>query len=283
MKKYLIRIIGALCILGVAALMLLPAWLELDGVRSRDLRDVREDVTGIVDLLSSEFVSNLDNEDFKDDLKDNDLPYTRSKIRTQFKEISELADDLLDSTVSVKELMVVCAKAPGIVQDLENVLEMDYADGIFEIAAEYALTMGNQPMAGATWADIVYAAETMQDQTEDMVDMAGDLGLICYGLVGLLGLILVLGVVSAVTHVCNKLRWLKYIFLVLLVALVAGSIVALPVANELIAEAMTATPALEDMTLKLQAAPILAVALMFIPIVLDIIFERKTKTKKAEV
>ena len=282
MKKYLVRVIGALCILAATALLFLPTWLELDGASKKELRYVREDITAIIDITSEAFLESLDDDDFKDDLKDNDLPYTRNTIKKEFKSMNNLTKDLLDNSVSMKELLVLSAKAPGALKTLKGMMELEVADDIFFSAAKYALVLGNDRMDDASLVDILDKADQLEDQMDVLTESADTLGLVCYALMGVLGLLLLLAVLSAITHVCNKGRGLKYLLLVIMILLVVGSMVAIPMVNDLLGEAMESTPVLRDLSLEVQYTPILAVVLMFVPIVLDIIFERKNKQIKME-
>ena len=284
MKKYLIRVIGALCILGAVALMFMGSWVEVDGIRSKDLRALREDTLGIIESLSEGFMDSLSDSDFKDDLKDNDLPYTRSTVKDQFKDLSGLAKELLDETISLKELLVLSWKGPGVIKDVDHMLDLEAAEDVFCTIAQYIMFYSSDPvsMDDVTWEDVEYVAATIEDQTAEVVEGAMDFRMVLYGLVALLIIIGLLGVVGAVTHVCNHGRWVKYMFMIILVALAVGSMIAMPMVNEVLEEALYGTPTLEDLTLKVKFTPILAVALMFVPIVLDIIFERKKTQTKME-
>lgn len=277
-KKYLIRIIGSLCILGSAALMFLPGWLRVDDVKRRDLRDLRSDVKGVCSLTEERFVAQLEDEDFKDELKDYDLPYTRPKIKSRFGEISALSEELLNESVSLKELLILSVKMPGITKDVNNLLDSDCSDVLYETSAQYFLYFGSQA-TGDKYAqkDISYVANQVEDNIQDVTDVLSDNTYVFVLLAIVLILIAVLAVASAATHICNKFRWIKYAFLFTLVVLVVGTCVALSFAGDTISESVRNVPALVDMSLVITFTPFLAVALAIVPVVLDIIFERKKK------
>lgn len=282
MKKYLIRVIGALCILGAVALMFMPAWVKLDGVKKSELRDVREDITGALGEVSDYIQYRLDDDDFKDDLKDNDLPYKTKTVKKQYKDMDNLCKSVLDGDISMQELLTLSAKIPGVVTDLENILELEAADSIFYQAARYIVRYGNDPMINPGEVDYYNAGVVARTAVEDLTNDAEMVPLICYGLTAVLVLVLALGVLGAVLHVCNKGRWVKYLFFALLLALVVGSLLAFPMVNEALGETAFLSKDMQDLELKMTVTPILAVALMFVPIVLDISFERKFKKMKME-
>ena len=85
MKKYVIRIVGALCILSAMALLFLLPCVQLDGVSRKELRTMREDVTGVLEQGAESLYAWLDS-DMKDDLKDYDLPSTKAGIKKRFRE-----------------------------------------------------------------------------------------------------------------------------------------------------------------------------------------------------
>lgn len=282
MKKYLIRIIGALCILGSVALMFMPGWLELKGISRRDLRDIRSDVDGICTTVTDRMVALVEmDDDFKDELKDCDLPYTKGKIKARLREIGDLAEELLNETISLQELLILACKAPGILEDAENLLDSDAAEILFTDVAKYILYEGSQaeysPYDGYNWKLIDTNAEHFMNSAEDVLDGLSVFMFVFILLTSVLILIIALAVISAVTHICNKGRWLKYLYFVLLLGLVVGTCVALPAVSELLAEPLETMPAFEDMTINIMFTPFVAVALMIVPIILDIIFERKKK------
>lgn len=288
-KKYLIRIVGALCILGAAALMFMPAWLQIKDIPRRDVRDLREDVSGICTAVSDRFIMNANrDDDFKEELKDYGLPYTRGKINSRFATIEDLAKSILDCDISLQELLVLGVEAPGLIKDATNMIDSRDVSAVFYgSTVQYVLFEGTQAITEDYDDDIEKQIieeniENLENATEDVVEVLSDISFLFAVLAGVLILVLALAVASAVTHVCNKTRWLKYIFLTVLVLLVVGSCLAVPMASEMIAGSMDAASAYADVSLRMTATPFISVALMIVPIILDIVYERKKKANLME-
>lgn len=283
MKKILIRVIGALCILGAAALMFFPSWLTIEGVKQKEFRAVRSDICGSIEKISDAFLQRvMSDEDFQDDLEDYDLPHTRGEVKARFREMEDLAKELVDDQISLQELTKTAFMLPGIMTDLEGLLDSGHGSALFGIAAGYVVYEGAQAMPDAPQQYTEAVAEALQGSAENAVESFGDYSFLFIIAGILLAAIPALGAVSAVTHVCNKGRWLKYIFLLMLVVMVAGSCVALPMVTGVMSGAAETVPMLEQMSLHMALAPFAAVLVMFIPIVLDIIYERKKIAQKVE-
>ena len=284
-KKYLIRIVGSLCILGALAMMFVPSWVNIKDIDRRDLRNLRTDATNINSAVVDALCIYAQNEDdFKDELKDYDLPYTRSSIKSRGKEIAKLTDELLNDSVSLKELLVLSVKAPGLIKDAENLVDChEAAETVFSTTASYVLLEGTQAQntSEISSKQIQSAADTLETTTQDMIDEIAPVASLTVLLAVVLILILALGAAAAVTHICNKVRWLKYIFAVLLVCLVVGSCVAFPMVTDMLSD-FVVDSAFEDMTLQIAVAPFIAVVLAIVPIVLDITCENKKRNKLAE-
>ena len=281
-KKYLIRIIGALCILGAMAVLFMPGSIRLDGIKRRDLRIIRNDLRG-------QYAAGIDNtilfanqDESQDELRDCGFPHTKAKLKARSKEVTGMIDELLDGSVSMKELLIASCKAPGFLEEMQNLLESDYCSSVFfHGASYYALTEGSQanyrPGEHVESSKVTKHAEKFEKITQDAIDEASEYTFVFSLLAGFLILLIVLAAASAATHICNKGRWLKYVLLAILVILVIGLCVALPVVSDILAEQTDMAMALEDLTLEITAAPFIAVALLLVPMVLDIIFERKKK------
>ena len=286
MKKILIRIIGALCILGAAAVMFFPSWFTVEDVSKKDFRAVRNDVSGIIDKASDSFIRSIDtSEQFRNELEDNDLPDTRRKIRARFREIEEMTTELLDAQVSMREITKMAFMMPGLLKDTENLLASSVSDSFFSIAANYAVYEGEEQDPNADAAYVSNRATEMKNMAEDLVDSLAGVSAfsIVFGI--LIIFFLLLGVVSAVMHVFNKCRWLKHVFLEILIFLVAVSCILIPIVSGTLSDALDAMPKFQDASLYISLTPFVAVALALVPIVLDIIFEGKkarTKTKEGE-
>ena len=282
MKKYIIRIIGALCILGAITMLFLTPFMEITGVKRSDLREFREDTEALLEDVSETIQNRVSyDEDFEDDLKDNDFPYKKSAIKKRFKEVEDLAAELLNNKISIHELLVISAKAPGIVKDVGNLLNTDGAVYVIEAITQNAMEQVQEENPDAYFDDddIREYKKNLQADAEDAVAVLGALSIAFIGLVVVLALIVLLAVISAVTHVCNKKRGLKYIVLVIMLILVVGGTVAGPLVSNMV----ELQEPFDDAGLKMAFLPYVALALMFVPVVLDIIFERKNKKGAAPI
>lgn len=276
MKKYIIRIIGALCILGAITLLFMSPFMEITGVKRSDMRELREDTEELLEGVSQMIQDRVSyDEDFEDDLKDNDFPYKKSAIKKRFKEVEGLATELLNNKISIYELAVIAAKAPGIVKDVGNLLNTDGGDYVISAITQNAMEQVREENPDAYFddEDILEYKKNMKADAEDAVALLSALSIAFIGLVVLLALIVLLAVISAVTHVCNKKRGLKYVVLVIMLILVIGGTVAGPLVSKLV----DLQKPFDDAGLQMAIMPYVALVLMFVPVVLDIIFERKNK------
>lgn len=286
MKKYLIRIIGSVCILAAVAVLFMPAWLEIEGLKRSELRELRSDISGMVESVGDTFADMASySDDFKDELKDNDLPHTRSSIRKRFGEIEDLTEQLLDEKVSMYELLVLSTKAPGVVRDLENILDSSVSNAFINCLTESIVEDAREENPDAYYSEenIRNFENRLQSDLEDGIEAVSAVSSIVFTvLAAVLFLILALAVASAATHICNKGRWVKYFLLALMVVIVAVGAVCLPMVSDLIEEADLGDP-FEDLSLQMTVMPYIALVLMLAPVVLDIIFERKkTENMKYE-
>ena len=199
MKKYLIRVAGAVCILASVAMMFLTSWVKLDGVKRSDMRDLRNGFLDDLAIAEEKMLYYIENDSIKDDLRDNGLPTTPSKVKGRFKETKQLLEELLNTDVSFNEVLWVAKEMPSYMEDTEALLEIPY------MAEELIQTSGND--------EFEITAESM----EQTLDETEDFKIIFIAVVGVFILLIALAVASAVTHMLNKVRWIKYIFLFLLV------------------------------------------------------------------
>ena len=282
-KKYLIRAVGALCILGSLALIFLASFISLDGVKSRQWRELRNDTESMCQAVEDRFLLELEFSDiFEDELDDCDLPHTKSKIKSRFKEIENMLDIVMSDSIAMKDVLVLSTKAPMLVENLEEIVESDIvSETFFSAVAEYVVDKQiDQGIIdyGSDRLDIIDATTDMYiEDSEDTVDMISELSSVFVLLTAALLFFICLGVVAAVTHMFNKVRWIKYLYMAFLIILVVGFCVAAPLVSELIVDIAADVPALEDLSLKMAVAPFISVVLAIVPVVLDIVFERKNK------
>lgn len=276
-KKYLIRIVGALCILASLALLFVPALIEVDGIKRSDLREVREHADSICTDLTDYFIEAVEwDDDLKDEFKDYDLPNSKGKIKSRYGEIGGMVDSVLDGSISLEELFAISAKAPGVVEDVANLLETSASNSVFVVVTEY-LVYNNVGEMNYYTHNPYYMADKFEEVARDVVDEVSEYTIIFIAVAAVLALIAFIAVLSAITHVCNKGRGWKYLFLVIVILILAGTCAGLYLASDVIADAVENIPALEDVSLQVGIMPFLSIITMAVPIVLDIIFERKRK------
>lgn len=278
LKKYAIRTVGALCILGALALMFMGSWIKLKDVDRRGLREIRDQLKDFTGAAKTAYISQLqENRLFKDEAKDCDLPASSGKVKAGIKEVDTLIGSVLDENVSFREVLDLSVRAPRIVDNTEELLESDCADSLFTHTAYYLWIDEYRQDWELEYSDIMELARKDGRQfvtmSEDIVDGYEDFSSLVTLLTAVLCLIILLGVAAAATHICNRVRWLKYIFLIILVLLVAGTLVGTSIASEMVAD-LVGGP-FDDLTLSITVVPFFAIALMAVPVVLDVAFERK--------
>lgn len=272
-KTYLIRCIGALCILGAVATLFFPAWIQIDGIRRKDFRTLQDSFTTVITAEEEFLLSNLDN--WKEDLKDNDLPYKKTDLKNWLHDIQAILKDGLNDQISLKELTVLIWKAPGLLKDAENLTQTDH---VLEEAVAFAVSCF-YPSSEYTSRSISRFEKFLIDSLEDATEYFGLIRLGCYCAIVLSVLLALFSVFAAVGHVCNKCRWGKYVLLGISVILTVGAFVALPMLTELLQDLFADVPYLEDIKLRVNLIPVFSVILLLVPVILDIV--TKATQKKA--
>lgn len=285
MKKLLLRFVGAICILGALALMFLPNWFLIEDADRREVRALRSDISGMLGAASDAFVEQTSDDFFRSELKDYDLPHTRSSIRNRFEQYANMVDSLMEQSISLKKLLHVSLQAPGMIQDASNLSDSFCAETFYQSTAKYVLFEGTRAYTGSdqvTTQDVEKTARLLKTNSTPLIETLAEFRSCFYLAAALLILIFLLGIAATVGHICNKGRWLKYLFLVIQLALVAGSCIAIPMVAELLTDTASTLPAFADASLKITSTPFLAIGLLIIPILLDITCERKIEKKKTE-
>lgn len=255
MKKIFARIVGSICILAVLLTLFLSAWVTIKDVSRKDLKQYRNQLITDLETVEQRLILRISvpHSDIKEDLKDNDLPATKTAIKNRVEEVKAIIEELLDTDISLKEVFVLTSKAPRYIEDTGNMLDI------------------------SACADMVFKATELaaQDEVETIVEEADSLKGAFVAATIFFIVLIVLGCASAVTHSLNKVRFLKYIFLSLVLLLVVGVSIGVPVVNDLIQNEIYLLSGFEDVSLAVTAMPYICIALALIPVILDIIFERK--------
>ncbi len=261
MKKLLIRIVGSLCIIASLAIIFFSTAVQVEDVSRKDMRAIRQQLTNDLEAVQDSVLLEIKIlDDYKEELKESGLPYTKSRINRRFSQTEELIEELINDEMSMREVLTISAAAPRYISDTQKMLDTSIcASHIFK-ASEY-----------------VY-----QDDVEDIVDTFSQYAWVFILVLCFFLFFILLGCASAATHCLNKVRFLKYIFIGCLVLIVLGLTISLPILNNVIQDQFTLPEQLEDIRLKATLMPYVSVALAFVPMVLDILFERK-KALVAEV
>ena len=261
MKKILIRIVGSLCIIASLAIIFFAPICTIEDVSRKDIRNFRQAMTKDLETVQDAVLREIKMFDkYKEELKDLDLPHTRSRIKQRFSQAEVVVSNLCDHNVSLQEAFIISTKAPRLISDTEKLFESTFCTTrIFKAS--------NRVDA---------------DDAQDFVDAIAEYTWVFTVIICSVLFFVVLGIASAVTHSLNKVRFPKYIYLGLLLVLVVGLCVCMPMVNYLIQDALVLPNEIEDMVLQVSIFPFISLALAFVPMVLDIIFERK-KAKALEV
>lgn len=281
MKKYLIRVVGSLCILAAIALLFMAPLIQVDNVKSRDMRAMRNTMSDVFEYIEDSMLDGIEDEDFQGELEDCDLPHTKGSVKKHLRKAEDLTKRLIDDSVSIQELLILSLDTPALVTDLQNILQSDaLASFVFHRVA-FTLAQADETVAFED-VDMPAYTEQLLDLTEDTLDEVGDAASLLYVLAAVIILFLLLAIVAAVTHICNKGRWVKYLLLVLVLLIVVGTCLLTPILSDVMGEVMADTDGWDEISLRIAAAPFFSVILMIAPIVLDIIFERKKEIMQVE-
>ena len=178
MKKYIIRIIGALCIIGAVAAMFLLSWFKIDGIKRSDLRNLRDDTCGVIKYVGDSFVEKVSVDDnFSEELKDNDLPSSRSAVKKQFREIGDLLEGLLDENISLQEVLTLSIKAPGIIEDAENLVDSSVGASLISVVTDYQVNEAREENPDAVFSEEKLTSYKRQLRTnlEEGVETASEI------------------------------------------------------------------------------------------------------------
>ncbi len=274
MKKILIRLVGSLCILAALAVMFFPTLVRIDGVKAKHMVAARNMVLDDLGYRYSrlmsyyEFCEKTDDDGLKDDLKANDLPSRKSEIEECFSQACSLLKELINKDISLVEIARISIEAPKYIEQTNNLLTTDRCINI---------------LFGPMTELLPGPAEESINLVQDVVDVAHDYKPAFTIALTFIIFMLAFGFACAVTHMLNRPRFLKYIFFLFLLTFVVGITITVPMISDAVLDGLPTVPTeAEDLRAQVTAMPYFALFLAMVPIVLDIIFERKKKVKKNE-
>ena len=67
-KKYIIRFVGALCILAAAALFFFQPMIQIDGIKNKELRTIYAQAEEILQQEENMMLKSIEADKFKEDL-----------------------------------------------------------------------------------------------------------------------------------------------------------------------------------------------------------------------
>ena len=262
MKKIIMRIIGAVCILTSLIVMFFPSWITIDNVSRSDFREFRADTLDDLENVKNKFMGYYEyNEEIKEELENNDLPYTKGKIKKRFNQSKELLKQLMDKDIKLKEVIWLSLEAPKLIKDTENLLETPIC------------------------ATLIFSnsKNVSYNEAEDVIDAVADYKFAFWLIFAFFVVLIALGLTAAATQIINKLKFFKFIFFGVLVLFVVAVCVISPIVSNIMADSLNLPQSMSDISLKVTVMPFVTIALSIVPIVLDIIiFAEAKKTKKGE-
>lgn len=259
MKKILIRLVGTVCILASVLTMFFTTWIQIDGVRTKVFRETRESIYSDLDHLTSQLSLSIDagSIKIKEDLKDNDLPHTKSGIKKRITKIRGILGDLIDDKLGLGEILTISLNAPQYIVDTTNMLYTDYV---------------RYKVSGVA---TTISLDGLEDFTGALTEYSW-----CFTAVSILFFsVILLGLAAAVFNLIDKANALKYIYFGVLILLVAGLAVALPHISEIIASTIMLPEDWEDISFKLTVMPFLTAILALAPCVISTQLHVKNKRR----
>jgi hypothetical protein len=258
-KTIIVRIVGVVCIVAALLVLMLPTSLKMDGVKSKAIKEMSRETEADLDAMQSRMLMKA--YEYEDELEDNDLPTTQSGIKRMFKNAKSVVKGIVKSEYSLYGVYEVMGKLPKYVEDFGNLADLNDAQLSYIIGE-------NEYMRKA---DI-----------EDIDDVDNELELVANVVRGLFIAIAVLCVLAAISCAIGRLSAFKHLYFVVIcavVGLVGGLVV---VTSGGLTDVFTLPENFEDAMLNITATPFVAVALSFVPIVLDLIFKNKKHQIKGE-
>lgn len=272
-KTMLIRLVGALCIIGSVVMLFLSPWVQLDGLKRKEKSAVTDVLSEVYDGVEEGAVTLVEDiDEISKALKKADLPYKEKAVKTMVRGITDPLKAVFDEGVSLQGIFSLSWAFPEVAE---------WMGVTMDVMLDNAAAIGPAE-------EVTEVLEDIQDALETPVSIVRVVVIVFLALA-------VLTLLSAVCHMCNRVRWVKYLLLVLVMALVIGSYVAVPIASDsmndaiedavdslqeslnLPAEVMAAVLTLENLELTMGLMPALGAVLLLVPVLLDIIFEGKRK------
>lgn len=258
LKTVIIRAIGALCIIAALLLLVLPVSVRIDGVKSKAFKEMRNESEEDFDKMCYRMIAMLDQKGFEEELEDNDLPSTRSSIKKMFKNASSVVNGMITDEFSMYALFEVMGGLTKYVEEFGKLADIksNYLNTIVE---------DNGYMKLRDFEDI--------DDADDEIKLVATVVRVFFIVLAVICL------AAVISRMFGRLAFFKYLFFIL-VCLIVGLLIGVTiVASSGLVDAFHLPEAFDDITVKMTAAPFIAMALALVPIVLDLIFKNKKTTE----
>lgn len=264
--KYIIRFIGSICILAAVALLFFSPIVEIDGVKNKDFQTMYSQFEKVSTQQGDWLISAVEqsNSSVKEELREYDLPYRKSELKTWFRNINGLVKETLNRSITLEEVFNLVWNVPGLVEDLENLVQTDSL-----------LEKGINGMV-ISYDEEAFDIYEILEKAEGYFDVIRRASYLVIGLFAVLTLLVVAAVIG---NMLNKGRGIKYAVLVIVTAMTVGCYIGVPSLSTLLSEAVSEIEPFGDMKLYTTAVPILACVLLIIPAVLD--FWNKKRAEQA--
>ncbi len=255
MKEKILRVTGSICIIVSVFIMFLTSIISIGGVTKRDLREYRKYVVEDLNEVEDYLLANFDY--IKEDLKENELPFTKTALRKAFNKAEHMVKTLIDSRVSVKELISYAVKIPSIINNSSKLLETDY-----------------------TYDKIMNTTNNVErDEFAALIDEGATVKIVASLVIVFFVLLIIFSLFTGVFNIINRMNFAKYIlfgiFLIMSIALMIG----VPIISEMISESEVLPKVIEDLTLHATGIPFVATSMAAVPIIIDIVCKVKSKRK----
>lgn len=255
MKEFIKRTISVLLIIASLLLLFLPSVIKIDGIKSSEWREIRNEVVKPLERGQSNLIeglnSDLSNASFKYDLKDSGMPYTASSIKRTYKTIIKNAKELLNNEISFKEIITLAFFIPKMVDFSESMLEF------------------SETPSGAM-------ASIEEKGLSDFLDTAEALNFIFAAVLIFFAFIILLGVFAAVTEAIGKLKFVKYVYFAFILVL-SLSLIVVPFLLDGVIEANGLLEPFSGALLRPTLMPFAVILLSFSAIIVPAFFKNTSK------
>lgn len=243
-------VIALICV--TLLLMMSPAWISIENVKAKHLRNKRKDI--IFALANTEEYMLDELWELEEYLDDCDLPHTRSSIKRTFTSLENNLCNLLSKKISLGDLFKLSRYAPKLAVLSENFLALapDIAEEIIESSGD----------------KIDY------EDIENVTDALSEKLYIFKLLTAVFIILFIVAATSIITTAINKLTFFKYIFFALVFAF-AVSFIAVSVISANIFAEIDLPKGFEELTLGFTFAPIAAVITALGSLLVPIFFKNK--------